>query len=162
VAAELTRFVPGRRLDDNVQVMLRFDGGAKGSLWASQVAAGEDNALRLRLYGEKASLCWDQEHPEELRFAPLGAPPQTLRRGGPGVGTGARGVTHLPTGHPEGTLEGFGLLYSEVADAILAVREHRPPPLTRVATIDEGVDGMRFIDACVRSSRQNAAWVTLA
>jgi predicted dehydrogenase len=162
VAAELTRFVPGRRLDDNVQVMLRFDGGARGSLWASQVAAGEDNALRLRLYGDKASLCWDQEHPEELRFAPLGAPPQTLRRGGPGVGPWASGVTHLPSGHPEGTLEGFGLLYSEVADAILAVREHRPPPLTRVATVDEGLDGMRFIDACVRSSRQNAAWVTLA
>lgn len=162
VAAELTRFVPGRRLDDNVQVMLRFEGGAKGSLWASQVAAGEDNALRLRVYGEQGSLCWDQEHPEELRFAPLGAPPQILRRGGPGVGPWASGVTHLPTGHPEGTLEGFGLLYSEVADAILAVRAGRPPPSIRVATIDEGVNGMRFIEACVRSARQNAAWVTLA
>ncbi|HTC53971.1 MAG TPA: Gfo/Idh/MocA family oxidoreductase, partial [Steroidobacteraceae bacterium] len=142
VAAELTTFVPGRRLDDNVQVLLRFEGGAKGALWASQVAAGEDNALRLRIYGEKASLCWDQEHPEELRFAPLGAPPQILRRGGPGVGPWASGVTHLPIGHPEGTLEGFGLLYSEVADAILAVRENRPPPLSRVATIDEGLSGM--------------------
>jgi predicted dehydrogenase len=161
VAAELTTFVPGRRLDDNVQVLLRFEGGAKGALWASQVAAGEDNALRLRIYGEKASLCWDQEHPEELRFAPLGAPPQILRRGGPGVGPWASGVTHLPIGHPEGTLEGFGLLYSEVADAILAVRENRPPPLSRVATIDEGLSGMRFIDACVRSARQNAAWVRL-
>jgi predicted dehydrogenase len=162
VAAELTSFVPGRRLDDNVQVMLRFAGGARGSLWASQVAAGEDNALRIRVYGEQASLCWDQEHPEELRFAPLGAAPQTLRRGGPGVGPWASGVTRLPIGHPEGTLESFGLLYSEVADAILAVREQRPPPLIRVATIDEGVDGMRFIDACVRSARQNAAWVALA
>ncbi|HEV2700608.1 MAG TPA: Gfo/Idh/MocA family oxidoreductase, partial [Steroidobacteraceae bacterium] len=161
VAAELTSFVPGRRLDDNVQVMLRFAGGAKGSLWASQVAAGEDNALRIRVYGERASLCWDQEHPEELRFAPLGTPPQTLRRGGPGVGPWASGVTRLPIGHPEGTLEGFGLLYSEVADAVLAVREHRPPPAIRVAAIEEGVDGMRFIDACVRSARQNAAWVTL-
>jgi predicted dehydrogenase len=161
VAAELSSFVPGRRLDDNVQVMLRFAGGARGSLWASQVAAGEDNALRLRIYGERGSLCWDQEHPEELRFAPLGAAPQTLRRGGPGVGPWAAGVTRLPTGHPEGTLEGFGLLYSEVADAILAVRERRPPPLSRVATIAEGVAGMRFIDACVRSARHNAAWVTL-
>jgi predicted dehydrogenase len=162
LAAELTSFVPGRRLDDNVQVMLRFAGGAKGSLWASQVAAGEDNALRIRVYGDQASLCWDQEQPEELRFAPLGAPPQTLRRGGAGVGPWATGVTRLPSGHPEGTLEGFGLLYSEVADAILAVRERRPPPLIRVATIDEGVDGMRFIDACVRSARRNAAWVELA
>jgi predicted dehydrogenase len=162
VAADLTRFVPGRRLDDNVQVMLRFVGGAKGSLWASQVAAGEDNALRLRIYGDKASVCWDQEHPEELRFAALGAPPQTLRRGGAGVGPWATGVTHLPVGHPEGTLEGFGQLYSEVADAIIAVREQRPAPAIRVATIEEGVAGMQFIDACVRSAQRDAAWVALA
>jgi predicted dehydrogenase len=162
VAAELTRFVPGRRLDDNVQVMLRFAGGAKGSLWASQVAAGEDNALRIRVYGDKAGVCWEQEHPEELRFAALGAPPQILRRGGAGVGPWAAGVTHLPVGHPEGTLEGFGLLYSEVADAIIAVREQRPAPATRVATIEEGVAGMRFIEACVRSAQRDAAWVTLA
>jgi predicted dehydrogenase len=161
VAAELTSFVPGRRLDDNVQVLLRFAGGARGSLWASQVAAGEDNALRIRVYGDKASVCWDQEHPEELRFAPLAAPPQILRRGGPGVDAAATGVTHLPVGHPEGTLEGFGLLYSEVADAILATREQRPVPAIRVATIDDGVAGMRFIDACVRSAREDAAWVTL-
>jgi predicted dehydrogenase len=161
VAAELTRFVPGRRLDDNVQVLLRFVGGAKGSLWASQVAAGEDNALRIRIYGEKASVCWDQEHPEELRFAPLGAPPQILRRGGAGVGPWATGVTHLPVGHPEGTLEGFGLLYSEVADAIIAVREQRPAPAIRVATIEDGVAGMQFIDACVRSAQRDAAWVAL-
>ena len=161
LAAELTHFVPGRRLDDNVQVLLRFAGGAKGALWASQVAAGEDNALRLRVYGDRASVCWDQEHPDELRFAPLGAPPQRLRRGGPGVGPWATGVTHLPIGHPEGTLEGFGLLYSEVADALIAVREHRPVPAIRVATIEDGVAGMRFVAACVRSSRQDAAWVTL-
>ena len=161
VAAELTRFVPGRRLDDNVQVLLRFAGGARGSLWASQVAAGEDNALRLRVYGEQASLCWDQEHPEELRFAPLGAPPQTLRRGGPGVGPWAAGVTRLPVGHPEGTLEGFGLLYSEVADAIIAVREQRAVPPIRVATIEEGIAGMRFVAACVRSAQRDAAWVNL-
>ncbi len=161
VAAELTHFVPGRRLDDNVQVMLRFAGGARGALWASQVAAGEDNALRLRIYGDQGSIGWDQEHPEELRFAPLGAPPQTLRRGGPGVGPWASGVTHLPIGHPEGTLEGFGLLYSEVADAVIAVREQRPVPSLRVATIEEGVAGVRFVAACVRSSRQDAAWVSL-
>ncbi len=161
LAAELTRFVPGRRLDDNVQVLLRFAGGARGALWASQVAAGEDNALRIRIYGDKASIGWDQEHPDELRFAPLGAPPQTLRRGGAGVGPWATCVTHLPPGHPEGTLEGFGLLYSEVADALVAVRDHRPVPAIRVATIEDGVAGIRFIEACVRSARQDAAWVTL-
>jgi predicted dehydrogenase len=161
VAADLTRFVPGRRLDDNVQVMLRFAGGAKGSLWASQVAAGEDNALRIRVYGDQASVCWEQEHPEELRFAAVGAPAQILRRGGAGVGPWASGVTHLPVGHPEGTLEGFGLLYSEVADAISAVRDGRPAPAIRVATIEEGVAGMQFIDACVRSAQRDAAWVSL-
>jgi predicted dehydrogenase len=161
VAAELTRFVPQRRLDDNVQVMLRFEGGARGALWASQVAVGEDNALRIRVYGDLGAVSWDQEHPEELRFAPLGAPPQTLRRGGPGVGPWAVGVTRLPSGHPEGMLESFGLLYSEVAEAILAARDQRPQPRIRVATIDDGVAGMRFIDACVRSARQNAAWVSL-
>ena len=161
LAAELTHFVRGRRLDDNVQVMLRFAGGARGSLWASQVAAGEDNALRIRIYGAKGSLCWEQEHPEELRFAPLNAPPQILRRGGPGVGPWAAGVTHLPVGHPEGTLEGFGLLYSEVADAIMAVRDRQPVPPIRVATIAEGVAGMRFVAACVRSAQRDAAWVDL-
>jgi predicted dehydrogenase len=161
VAAELTSFVPGRRLDDNVQVMLRFAGGAKGSLWASQVAAGEDNALRIRVYGDLASVCWDQEYPEELRFAPLGAPPRTLRRGGSGAGPWASGITHLPVGHPEGMLEAFGQLYSEVADAIIAVRQQRPVPAMHVATIDEGVAGMRFIEACLRSAQQDAAWVTL-
>ena len=149
---------PARLLPQNAKA----SGGAKGMLWASQVAAGEDNALRIRVYGDKASLAWEQEHPEELRFAALGAPPQILRRGGAGVGPWAAGVTHLPVGHPEGTLEGFGLLYSEVADAIVAVREQRPAPATRVATIEEGVAGMRFIDACVRSAQRDAAWVALA
>ncbi len=118
VAAELTSFVPGRRLDDNVQVLLRFVGGAKGALWASQVAAGEDNALRIRIYGDQASVCWDQEHPEELRFAPLGraatdpAPWRSRRRA-----LGQRGDPPAASDIPKGTLEGFGLLYSEVADA---------------------------------------------
>lgn len=161
VAAELTSFVPGRRLDDNVQVMLRFAGGAKGSLWASQVAAGEDNALRLRVYGDQASVCWDQEHPEELRFAPLGAPPRTLRRAGSAAGPGASGVTHLPAGHPEGMLEAFGQFYSEVADAMIAARQRRPLPATHVATIEDGVAGMRFIEACLRSAQQDAAWVAV-
>ena len=161
LSAELATFVPGRRVDDNVQVLLHFEGGARGALWASQVATGEDNALRLRVYGDRGSIAWEQEHPEELRFAPLGAAPRILRRGGPETVPGALGVTRLPVGHPEGTLEGFGQLYEEVAAAILAARGAGPMPATRVATIEDGLAGMVFIDACIRSSAKDGAWVRL-
>jgi predicted dehydrogenase len=161
LSAELTTFVPGRRVDDHVQVLLCFEGGARGMLWASQVAAGEDNALRLRVYGDRGGLSWDQEHPEELRFMPLGAASRILRRGGPGTVPGALGVTRLPPGHPEGTLEGFGQLYEEVAGAILAARHGAPAPQIRVATVEDGLDGMLFVDACIRSSDGNGAWVAL-
>lgn len=158
VSAELSSFVAGRRLDDNAQVLLRFTGGARGMLWASQVAVGEDNALRLRVYGERGSLSWEQEHPEELRYVPLGEAPRILRRAGPGVGV--TGVSHLPAGHPEGCLEGFGQLYDEVADALLAVRRGGTAA-TLAAGIAEGVEGMRFVEACVQSSAKDAAWVPL-
>ncbi|HTY50773.1 MAG TPA: Gfo/Idh/MocA family oxidoreductase [Steroidobacteraceae bacterium] len=161
LSADLATFVPGRRVDDNVQVLLRFEGGARGALWASQVAAGEDNALRLRVYGDRGGIIWDQEHPEELRFAPLGAAPRILRRGGPEGVPGARGVTGLPAGHPEGTLEGFGQLYEEVAAAILAARSGATAPAIRVATVEDGLAGMVFIDACIRSSARDGAWVPL-
>jgi len=161
LSADLAAFVPGRTVDDNAQVLLRFQGGARGALWASQVAAGEDNALRLRVYGESGSIAWEQEHPEELRHAPLGAPPRILRRGGPDTVPGALGVTRLPVGHPEGTLEGFGQLYEEIAGAIVAARRGSPMPATRLATIEDGLAGMVFIDACLRSSAEDGAWVRL-
>ena len=107
LAAEVTTFVPGRRLDDNVQMMLRFPKGVKGMLWASQVAAGNENNLRLRVYGEKAGLEWQQENPNELCFMPLGQPRRTLRRGGPGTGAAAAHAIRIPAGHPESYLEGF-------------------------------------------------------
>src|SRR5437879_7836710 len=107
LAAEVTTFVPGRRLDDNVQMMLRFPKGVKGMLWASQVAAGNENNLRLRVYGEKAGLEWQQENPNELCFMPLGQPRRILRRGGPGTGAAAAHAIRIPAGHPEGYLEGF-------------------------------------------------------
>jgi predicted dehydrogenase len=159
VAADLSSFVPGRRLDDNAQVLLRFSGGARGMLWASQVAAGEDNALRLRVYGDRGSLCWEQEHPEELRHAALGEPARILRRAGPGVAV--TGVSQLPAGHPEGCLEGFGQLYDEVADALVAIR-HGGSPTSLVAGIDEGIQGMRFVEACVQSAGKDAAWIRLS
>ena len=160
LAADLSSFVPGRRLDDNAHVMLRFAGGARGMLWASQVAPGNENALRLRVYGETGGLDWSQEDPNYLWHLPLGEPRRRLTRAGAGSGPAASALTRVPAGHPEGYLEGFANLYTEAAAAILARRAGGCPPATLLPGIGEGVEGMAFIDACVRSSAANAAWVT--
>ena len=155
VAADLSTFVPGRRLDDNVHVMLRFEGGARGMLWSSQVAPGNENALRLRVYGERGGLDWAQEEPNRLWHAPLGEPPRLLTRGG--HGTTERAGVRIPAGHPEGYLEGFANIYREAADLIEARRRGERPD-TLLPDVRDGLDGMRFIDACIRSSRADAAW----
>jgi predicted dehydrogenase len=162
LAADLDAFVPGRRLDDNGHVLLRFDGGAKGMLWCSQVAPGNENGLRLRVYGERGGLEWAQEDPNYLWHAPLGEPKRLLTRNGAGAhGAGTR-LSRIPPGHPEGYLEGFANLYSEAAEAILAAREGRAPPgEVLFPTVRDGLAGLRFVDACVRSSRADAAWVPL-
>ena len=163
VAADVTTFVPGRRLDDNVQVMLRFSNGAKGGLWASQVAPGNENNLRLRVYGEKAGLEWRQEDPNELSFAPLGQPRHTIRRGSAGTGRAAAHATRIPSGHPEGYLEAFAQLYSDLAEQITARREKRPPDSDSllVPGVSDGVEGVRFINAVLESSRCGSAWISI-
>jgi predicted dehydrogenase len=118
LSAELTSFVPGRVLDDNVQVMLRYEGGAKGSIWSSQVAPGNENGLTIRIYGEKGGLSWSQENPNYLKFSELGKPSITLTRSGPETHQDAADVSRIPAGHPEGYLEGFANIYSDVANAI--------------------------------------------
>jgi predicted dehydrogenase len=160
LAADLTAFVPGRRVDDNGHVMLRFHGGAKGMLWCSQVAPGNENALRLRVYGTKGGLEWAQEEPNTLWFTPLGQPKRLITRGGAGAGPEAARVTRVPPGHPEGYLEGFATLYTEAARAIRAAKTGTPvPEATTFPGLKEGLDGVAFVDACVRSSARNAAWV---
>lgn len=161
LAADLTAFVPGRVLDDNTHVMLRFQGGAKGMLWASQVAPGNENALRVRVYGEKGGLSWSQEDPNYLHFAPLGEPPRLIRRGGAGAGPAAARVTRIPSGHPEGYLEAFATIYAEAAELIRARNEGRAPdPATALLpTVQDGVAGVAFIEAVVESSKRNGAWV---
>jgi len=163
ITADLSSFVPGRRLDDNANVLLRFDGGAKGMLWASQVAAGKANGLRLRLYGERAGLEWSQENPEELVFTPLGEAPRIHRRGGPGLSASAQRASRLPPGHPEGYLEGFAQIYSDAAELVRAHAENRKPdPLARLAPgVEDGVRGVRFIEAAVASHGNNGAWTPL-
>jgi predicted dehydrogenase len=163
VAADVAIFVPGRRLDDNVQLLLRFAEGAKGALWASQVATGNANNLRLRVYGEKAGLEWHQEEPNTLQFARLGEAPETLRRPWPGGNSPAAHASRIPAGHPEGYLEAFAQLYTDLADQIYARREGRSPSLASllVPNVEDGVEGMRFIAATLESGRRNAAWVDL-
>ncbi|MGP1395589.1 MAG: Gfo/Idh/MocA family protein [Inquilinaceae bacterium] len=163
LAADLDTFVPGRRLDDNAHMILRFDGGAKGALWASQVAPGNENGLRLRVYGEKAGLEWHQEHPNAVRFARHGEPPCLITRGGPGAGAAAAHASRIPAGHPEGYLEGFAQLYADLAEQISARLENRAPdPASMlVPTVEHGVRGVRFIHAAVASSHADAAWTAL-
>ena len=161
LAADLGRFVEGRRLDDNVHILLRYEHGARGMLWASQVAPGNENGLRLRVYGEKGGLEWNQEVPNQLRFSPVGRPPQTLTRGGPCLGPAAAHATRIPSGHPEGYLEGFANLYRDLAEQIRARRANRAPDprALLVPTVEDGLRGVRFITAAVESSARNGAWV---
>ena len=123
LAADLSSFVKGRKLDDNVHVMLRYANGARGMIWASQVAPGNENHLLLRVHGTKAGLEWQQQDPNYLWFKPFGQPKRLITRGGAGAGAAAARVTRVPPGHPEGYLEGFANIYKEAAAAILAARD---------------------------------------
>lgn len=163
LAADLDSFVEGRRLDDNAHVMLRFKGGAKGMLWASQVAPGNENALKLRVYGTKGGIEWAQEQPNHLWYTPFGEPKRLITRGGAGAGAAAARVSRVPGGHPEGYLEGFANIYAEAARAIRAARRGRKPAKDVVfPTVRDGVEGVAFVEACVRSSKKNGAWTRLA
>lgn len=163
VAADLSSYVDGRRLDDNAHVLLRYEGGAKGMLWCSQVAVGHENALRLRVYGDRGGLEWAQEQPNHLWFTPLGEPRRLITRNGAGSGPAAARVSRVPAGHPEGYLEGFANIYSEAAAAIRARARGEPTPEgVHFPTIWDGLDGMNFIDACVRSSQRDGAWVHMS
>ncbi len=162
LAADLQAFVPGRQVDDNAHVMLRFTGGARGMLWSSQVAPGNENGLRLRVYGDKGGLEWKQEDPNYLWYTPFGKPKQLITRNGAGAGDAAARMSRIPPGHPEGYLEGFANIYSEAAEAILAVRDGSPIPEDVIyPTVYDGLKGVQFVSACVKSSARNAAWIKL-
>ncbi|MDH3693274.1 MAG: Gfo/Idh/MocA family oxidoreductase [Gammaproteobacteria bacterium] len=163
LAADIQAFVPGREVDDNAHVLLRFKGGARGMLWSSQVAPGNENALRLRVYGDKGGLEWAQEDPNYLWYSPFGQPKQLITRNGAGTNDVAARISRIPPGHPEGYLEGFANIYGEAAAAILAHRNGKnPAPEVFYPTVQDGLKGVQFVDACVRSSARNAAWVSLA
>lgn len=162
IAADLDSFVPGRVLDDNAHVLIRWKGGAKGTLWSSQVAPGNENALKIRIYGSKGGLEWAQEDPNYLWYTPLGEPKRLITRGGAGSGAAAGRVSRIPPGHPEGYLEGFANIYTEAAAAIRAqIQGDSVDSDVIYPTVADGVLGVAFVDACVRSSKRNAAWVSM-
>lgn len=165
LCAELSSFVPGRHIDDNAQVLLRYANGARGAIWASQVAPGHLNDLRLRVYGSKGGIEWRQEQPNQLRYTPLAQPTQLLERAGAGFGEAGARINRIPGGHPEGYLEAFASLYSEIAQHLRAARPGRKPARPDKAchfpTIADGLRGVQFIEAVQRSSRQGGRWVKL-
>ncbi len=163
LAAELSTHVAGRKLDDNAQMLLRFANGARGALWVSQIAVGNENGLRLRIYGAKGGLEWSQEEPNHLRHTTYGQPPRVLARGGPGATPLAASAARIPAGHPEGYLEGFAQLYRDIADLIAAYDAKLPPQAGAllVPTGKDGSRGVQFVHAAVASGRKDATWVEL-
>lgn len=163
ISADLSTFVAGRKVDDNVNVMLRFGGGAKGMLWASQVATGSANGLKLRVFGDKGGIEWAQETPETLLLTPLGGQQRIIRRGGAGVSASAAHATRIPGGHPEGYLEGFAQIYADAAELIRAHQEKRGPnAFAKLAPgVSDGVRGVKFIEAAIASSTNNGAWTPI-
>lgn len=162
LCADLTAFVPGRPLDDDASLLLRFRGGARGVLLASQVAAGCENDLRLRVFGSEGTLDWRQEEPNTLVHAPLNGPRQLLTRGSPWLGTAAHQATRLPAGHPEAFIEAFANVYRGIAADVRARESGQLPTAPgRYATVEDGALGVRFIEATVASSRSEQKWTPL-
>ena len=163
LAAELHSFVPGRLVDDHLQVWLRYPEGMRGSLNASQVASGEENRLQIRLYGDKASLIFRQEAPNELWLTPIGGASQRLTRGRV-ESAAARHASRVPAGHPEGYLEAFAQLYTDAALQIhaLAAGEAPPPESLALTTVEDGVAGMRFIETSLASHAADGRWLPLS
>ncbi|KRA70528.1 oxidoreductase [Caulobacter sp. Root656] len=156
LCADVAAVVPGRDLDDDCNVLLRFEGGARGVLIASQISAGARNGLKISVYGETGGLTWGHEDPNVLTLDWLDGPSHVLHAGSAYLGVGARAVTRLPTGHPEGFIEAFANIYRDFADAILGQGDGRLVP-----DIAEGVRGMAFVERAVAASRAEAGWVAL-
>ena len=155
--ADLDTFVSGRKLDDNANILLHYSNGAKGMLWSSQVASGQENALRIRLFGDTGGLEWAQEDPNYLHYTQLGDSHQVLTRGGHGLAEAAVSATRTPAGHPEGFLEGFANLYRDIADMIEANRTGKSVT-TLVPDVTDGVKGIRFVEKAVNSSAAGSIW----
>jgi len=162
LCADFTTFVEGRRLEDDASLLLRYRGGARGVLCASQILAGEENDFNIRVYGTKASLEWHQESPDHLIVKYPDAPRQVLRRGGAYVSDAARRATRLPPGGPEAFIEAFANIYREAARAIRAeVNGDLIPEDLDFPTVDDGLEGMAFITAAVQSAKAGGVWTKM-
>ncbi len=161
LCADLTTFVKGRTLDDDGSVLLRFDNGARGVLWASQIAVGEENALAIRVYGEKGAVIWRQQDPDTLIIHWTDRANEIRRRGTGFVGPAAAAATRLPAGHPEGFHDAFANLYRRFYDALEATAEGRKIKERDYPDVHDGVRGMAFLEAVVRSSRSGQKWINL-
>jgi predicted dehydrogenase len=155
LSADLATFVPGRALDDNAHVMMRYEGGARGLLWSSQVAIGCSNGVRLRVFGDKGALTWFQEQPNELEFTKLQGRTERIKRGADDLSDATKARTRTPPGHPEGYLEAFGNLYAGFAEAIRARQQGRQPaPIGQnIPGVRDGLKGVAFVDAVVDSAQ---------
>ena len=161
LSADIHTFIKGRKLDDNAQIMLRFKGGAKGAIWSSQVAVGNENNLKIRVYGENGGLEWRQEDPNYLYFTKFGHPTQKITRGSSNTSKEAEDVTRIPPGHPEGYLEGFANIYSDVSKTLFAEINKKKYDTSNdcYPTVYDGVEGMKFIETILESSKNNSKWV---
>ena len=157
--ADLDSMVSGRELDDNANILMKYTNDVKGMLWVSQIATGKENGLRIRVFGTKAGIEWSQENPNFLKFSRLGESLRTLSRGGPSIGSLAGDATRIPSGHPEGFIEGFANIYSDTADLIIAHRSNFKTN-SLAPTINDGIRGMQFIETAVKSSTSGSVWLS--
>tara|TARA_Y100001970_G_C14212949_1_gene847972 strand:- start:186 stop:1331 length:1146 start_codon:yes stop_codon:yes gene_type:complete len=162
LSADIHTFIEGRLLDDNAQIMLRFKGGAKGAIWSSQVAVGNENNLKIRIYGESGGIEWRQEDPNYLFFTKFGKPTQRITRGSNSANEEANNVTRIPPGHPEGYLEGFANIYSEVSRELSAYinKQQYDKSNDCYPNINDGIEGMKFIETVIESSKNNSKWIS--
>ena len=162
ISADLSCFVEGRELDDNAHILMRYESGAKGIIWSSQVAPGNENNLKIQIYGEKGGLIWQQENPNELILNLLNQPSRRLTRGSSFVGDQSARLTRIPAGHPEGYLEGFANIYREVADEFSAKISGKPISKDILyPTSKEGLYGVSFIEAAIESNSKDSVWTDL-
>ena len=162
ISADLSCFVEGRELDDNAHILMRYESGAKGMIWSSQVAPGNENNLKIQIYGEKGGLIWQQENPNELILNLLNQPSKRLTRGSSFVGDQSARLTRIPAGHPEGYLEGFANIYREVADEFSAKISGKPISKDILyPTSKEGLYGVSFIEAAIESNSKDSVWTNL-
>ena len=162
VLAKMDVVVPGRKLDDNDQILVEYEGGATGINWTSQFAIGCDNSLRLRIYGSKGTLLWFQETPEEVTLIREDGIARTIKRGYGAVTPDAAKYGRLPSGQTEGGLEAMGNLYDSFGACVLAKKEDRfTPDMIDYPTIEEGVAGLKYVEACLKSSENGNVWVEL-